>query len=185
MNDSDARPLANCTRPKTVIDIYNRDKLTSYSFYKAKRDVPMHKPITNEPFISCTSLLFQYLRTFIMVNKTEALAPIFRVATHMTATRSTAITAVSLIDHWGTLSADTWSRVMCHMSRLRYSAKIRLIAALLPVHRKIEYSCGGVELVANLGLAQQWLSKQRGMIREVRKHMPDRPGDRHLMVYST
>lgn len=77
---------------------------------RKERDVPMNKPITInrvESSISYVSSLFQNPHTLIVVNKTEALVPIFRVAAHIAPTRSTAITAVSLIDHCGMLSGDT------------------------------------------------------------------------------
>lgn len=52
-------------------------------------------------------------------------------------TTRTAATAVSLIAHWGISSGDTSARVLCQKSRLRYSAKIRLITALLPARKDV------------------------------------------------
>jgi len=67
-----------------------------------------------------------------VVRTTAALVPIFRVAAQIMTTVSTAAVAVSLIAHWGISSGDTWSRVACHMSRFRYSEKMRLTAAFAP-----------------------------------------------------
>ena len=133
MNDSDARPLASCTRPNTVINIYNPGCPASHSLH---RNENLTYQRTNLPHHQLTVPPFKNLPTLRKVNKTEALAPIFFVAEHVRATKSTAMIAVSLIDHCGTLSGDTSSRVICHISRLRYSAKIRLMAALPPAKFK-------------------------------------------------
>lgn len=67
-----------------------------------------------------------------LVNTKVARAPRFRVAAQRNVTRSMAATAVSLVAHWGMSSGDTSSRVVCHRSLFKYSAKMRLITAFPP-----------------------------------------------------
>ena len=109
----------------------------------------MQRVHTNATIYSCIMVSYvsvqsndNFVLAFTVVNTTAARVPRVGVATQIMETTRTAATAVSFIAHWGISSGDTSARVLCQNSRLRYSAKIRLITALPPaVAVPLAYLC--------------------------------------------
>lgn len=129
MNDVDARPLPNCTKPRTVMEILNLFSLElgSSNNRNMPRMLPGIKP-------SAYSLIVKWNRFLALtdVNTTAVRVLNLLVATQRMVTIMIAATAVILMAHWGIESGDTSALVLCQKRRFRYSAKIRPITAFPP-----------------------------------------------------